>query len=212
MARIRTSSRTRHCLRYVTLCYTARGRVWCRLLYVRRPRNYGSLCAAGLVAALCAPAHATVQISSVESSVASPQPIGTSVTYTVTATDTNPGPLTFQFNMAAPGQPLALVKDFNVGTFSSGAWTSQPFVWTPTGVEGVYQIQVVIKDFASGETASQTVQFQVNALVTGSTPVVVPTANPLVALFSAPSCAGEVPCGWSFGGYRKPRRRRPPTG
>ena len=150
---------------------------------------YGSFYAAALLAMLCAPAYATVQILSVGSSVASPQPIGTSITYTVTATDTNPGPLTFQFNVAVPRQPLALVKDFNAGIASSGIWTSLPFVWTPTGVEGAYQIQVVIKDFASGETASKTVKFQVTPLVTGSTPVVAPTANPLVALFSAPSCA-----------------------
>jgi hypothetical protein len=81
-----------------------------------------------------------------------------------------------------------MARDFNVGTLNSGVWTSQPFVWTPTATEGVYQIQVIIKDFASGETASRTVKFQVNPLVTGSSPVVVVTANPLVALFSAPSC------------------------
>jgi arylsulfate sulfotransferase len=121
--------------------------------------------------------------------VTSAQRIGTPIKWTVTATDSNSGPLTFQFNVAPPGVPLALFKDFNAGTLNLGTWTAQPFAWVPTGVEGTYQIQVVIKDFTSGETASKTLKFQVNPLVTGSTPVVVATANPLVALFSAPSCA-----------------------
>ena len=138
--------------------------------------------------ALWMPVHASVQIQSVNPSPASPQTIGQIVTWTVTATDSNAGPLTFQFNVTAPGGQNDMVKDFNVGTLSSGAWTAQPFVWTPTGIEGTYQINVVAKDFTSGETASSTVNFSVNPLVTGSTPVVVQTANPLVALFSAPSC------------------------
>ena len=146
------------------------------------------LCRIGLAALLCAPAYATVQIVSMTPSHRSPQMIGTPITWTVTATDSNPGPLTFQFNVAAPGKPFALVKDFNVGTLSAGTWTAPAFAWVPTGIEGAYQIQAVIKDFQSGETVSKTVKFHVNPLVTGSTPVVVATANPLVALFSAPSC------------------------
>jgi hypothetical protein len=82
-----------------------------------------------------------------------------------------------------------MVKDFNAGTQAAGTWTSQPFVWTPTGVEGVYEIQVTIKDFTSGETATKTAKYQIGPLVTGDSPVVVATANSLVALFSAPSCA-----------------------
>jgi arylsulfate sulfotransferase len=142
-----------------------------------------------LAAALCAPAYARVKITGITPSVNPPQVLGTPVTWTVTATDSNPGPLTFQFNVAVPLQALALASDFNVGTLASGAWTSQPFPWIATGVEGTYQIQVVIKDFTSGETVNKTIMFQVTPLATGSTPVVTATANPLVALFSAPSCA-----------------------
>jgi arylsulfate sulfotransferase len=149
----------------------------------------GFVCFAALLAAVCAPAFATVQVAALMPSPASPQVIGTPVTWTVTATDSNSGPLAFQFNVAPPHQGFSMVRDFNVGTLSAGTWTSQPFVWTPTGMEGTYQIQVVVKDFTSGESASQKVSFQVNPLVTGSASVVVPTANPLVALFSAPSCA-----------------------
>jgi arylsulfate sulfotransferase len=142
-----------------------------------------------MLVALSTPALATVQIESVIPSPASPQVIGTTIHWTVTGTDTNAGPLTFQFNMARPGGTMSMVKDFNVGINNSGTWTAQPFVWTPTGIEGTYQIEVVAKDFVSGETATSTVSFQVHPLVTGKRPVAVKTANPLVALFSAPACA-----------------------
>jgi hypothetical protein len=143
-----------------------------------------------LLAALSVPSSATVAITSIQATPAAPQPIGTVVTWTVTATDSNPGPLTFQFNVAPPNSSkFALVRDFNAGTLSGGTWTSQPFVWSPTGIEGAYQIQVVVKDFGTGQTATKSGSYPFTPLVSGSTPVVVPTANPLVALFSAPSCA-----------------------
>ena len=56
-------------------------------------------------------------------------------------------------------------------------------------IEGKYQVQVVVKDFVSGQTTSKTTTFQINPIVTGSAPVVEKTANTLVALFSAPACA-----------------------
>jgi arylsulfate sulfotransferase len=136
------------------------------------------------------PAWATVQISYLKPSQAAPQKIGATIVWTAAATDSNSGTLTFQFNLEVPGATsFTMVKDFNTGTQHTAAWTAQPFVWTPTGVEGFYQIQVVAKDFVSGESASKTVRFHVTPLVSGSTPVVASTANPLVALFSAPACA-----------------------
>src|SRR5580658_6247300 len=141
-----------------------------------------------LLAALAAPAFATVRIVSMQAAPPSPQTIGTPITFTVTATDSGPGPLTFRFNRAAPEAKPALVRDFNAGTPSGGTWTAQPLVWAPTGPEGVYQVQVVAKDFSTGENDNKTIRFKVNPLATGSTPVAVPTANPLVALFSAPAC------------------------
>src|SRR5580658_10712226 len=136
-----------------------------------------------------APALATVTIASLAPSPASPQPVGSTIAWTATATDSNTGPLTFQFNVTPPGGSLSMVQDFNVGTLSGGIWTAPSFVWVPTGVEGEYKIEVVAKDFVSGQSVSKTVAYTVKPLVTGSSPVVKETANPLVALFSAPSCA-----------------------
>jgi len=170
-------------------------------------KSWQPLSLLGLLVALCAaPADATVQITSILPSAVPPQPIGKTITWSVTATDSNPGPLTFQFTVTPPGGPPAVVIDFNTGKLSSGTWSAQPFVWAPNacvgaaensgvvaltcqGIEGRYQIQVVAKDFTSGESATKMVSFLVNPLVTGSTPVTTATGNPLVALFSAPSCA-----------------------
>jgi hypothetical protein len=153
---------------------------------------------AAIIAGLVVPASATVHIVSMKPSLPSPQVIGTRILWTVTATDSGPGAPRFQFNMAGPDQPLTLVTDFNAGTLSDGTWTAQPFAWVPTGIEGNYEIQVVAKDFASGETDANTVHFVVTPLVKGSTPEVVPTANPLVALFSAPACPAESSMRASF--------------
>jgi arylsulfate sulfotransferase len=167
--------------------------------------NRGYLCLVGLLAAWAAPAYATVQITLMRHSLASGQMIGTPVTWTVKATDTNSGPLTFQFDVTPPGKPSFTAKAFNVGKLASGVWTSQPFVWNPTWctyvlqpsgvsaytcnpIAGVYKVEATVKDFASGESTAKTVSFKVNPLVTGSTPVVVDTSNAVVALFSAPAC------------------------
>ncbi len=143
----------------------------------------------GSLAMLSMPAGAAVSIQSVVPSPAPPQLIGAVIHWSATATDTGAGPLTFQFNIAPPGGKMAMVKDFNLGSLNSGTWTAPAFEWMPTAGEGKYQIQVVAKDFASGERAASTFTFLVKPLVTGATPVVIPTANPLVALFSAPACA-----------------------
>jgi hypothetical protein len=152
-------------------------------------RNKTLFSVIGALMALSAPAFATVKIVSMTPSLASGQPIGATITWTATATDTNAAPVTFQFNITPPQGKLTMVKDFNAGTLSAGTWTGNPFVWVPTGIEGAYKIEVVAKDFASGKSASKTVAFQVDPLVTGAAPVVEATANPLVASFSAPSCA-----------------------
>ncbi|HTQ56844.1 MAG TPA: aryl-sulfate sulfotransferase [Bryobacteraceae bacterium] len=120
--------------------------------------------------------------------MASPQLLGTAITWTAKAGDTGAGPVAFQFNVAAPGKAVTLVKDFVPGTLNAGVWTSRPFVWVPISSEGGYEIQVVVKDFGTGESAKKTVKYTATPLATGSNPVITATANPLVAIFSAPAC------------------------
>jgi len=144
----------------------------------------------GVCTVLSLPAFATVTGVSLSPSVPSPQKIGTSVTWTATASDTDTGPVAFQFTVVNPNSQSAMVKDFLPGTLNGGVWTSPPFVWVPTGIEGAYRIQVVAKDFGSTLSGSKTVGFHVSPLISGS-PTAVATANPLVALFSAPSCPAK---------------------
>jgi len=167
--------------------------------------NINYLYLVGLLAALPVPASATVTILSMTPSPVSPQVIGTTITWTATASDTGTGPLNFRFYVTAPGGSPLMARDFLPGTLSSSTWTSQPFTWMPTActnirsagvdaftcapIEGVFSIEVVAMDFTSGQNTTKTVKFQVTPLVTGSTPVLAKTANPLVSIFGAPACA-----------------------
>jgi hypothetical protein len=144
----------------------------------------------GILAAVPTSALGSVAIVMMKPTPDAPQPIGKYISWAVKATDSNAGPLTFQFNINPPRGQFTMVRDFNAGTLADGVWTAPSFDWVPTGIEGVYQVQVVAKDFASGQSATETFSYTVTALVNGTTPVVEKTANPLVALFSAPACAG----------------------
>ncbi|MGC9949280.1 MAG: aryl-sulfate sulfotransferase [Bryobacteraceae bacterium] len=141
----------------------------------------------GLVAALAAPAFA-VTVTTLSPSPASPQPIGKTITWTATATDTSTGPVAFQYSITPPNGSLTMVKDFIPGKLSGSTWTGPSFVWVPTGIEGTYTLQVVAKDVVTGKSALKTATYVVEPVVTGSTPVAEKTGNPLVSLFSAPSC------------------------
>jgi len=138
-------------------------------------------------AAMQAPLHATITFNSMVPSLAAPQPLGKRVLWTVSATDSNPGPLTFQFNVTSPTGAVSIVYDFNVGTYSAGVWTSQ-FAWATIAGEGIYDVQVVAKDFNSNQTQTQSATYQLVSRLNGGEPAVNAIANPLVALFSAPAC------------------------
>jgi arylsulfate sulfotransferase len=119
----------------------------------------------------------TVQLSP---SVTSPQPVGTLVTWTATASDTDPGILMYSFSNGLQGQ-LALVRDY--GYLSN-------FPAYPALQEGTYQVQVTVRNNSTGQTASATQNFVATAIATTAAPVVISsTANPLVALFSATGCS-----------------------
>jgi arylsulfate sulfotransferase len=115
-------------------------------------------------------------------SVPSPQILGTSVTLMGGATDTDPGILSFRFEIGASGSASStMVRDYSV---------DPTFVFTPMLSEGSYQFVVVARNNSTLKTASQTITpYVFTPLVTRTKPVVVGTANPLVALFASPPCA-----------------------
>src|SRR5664279_3760359 len=76
--------------------------------------------------------EATIQVT-LASSPASPQPVGTTITWTATVSDTASGGHEFQFSVAASGQSAAIVRDYSPVT---------NFQWTPSKAEGTYTITV----------------------------------------------------------------------
>jgi hypothetical protein len=124
------------------------------------------------------PAAATVTL---KASLPSGRPVGTRITWTATA----PGLKTpvYRFSVVSGAGPARVVRDFS---------RANSFIWAPLQ-EGAYTIQVTAKDgFAATSTTQATTAFTITSPVKGKRAVVSPTANPLVALYSAPSCAGVL--------------------
>ncbi len=127
---------------------------------------------------LALPCFATLTVT-MTPSVASPQLIGTPVTFTATATDTSAGTINYQFSVAKSGQPYQVSVDFSyVNTY----------VFAPSLHEGSYSVQVVAENLSTKATATAQVTYNIGSRVTGSTPAITAVQNPLVALYSAPSC------------------------
>src|SRR5579883_241845 len=114
----------------------------------------------------------------VATSLPSPQKVGTPITWTVTASDPNPGLLNYRFAVSAGG-PSTTISDYT---------QANTFTWTPSVREGLYQMQVTVRNNSTQQTQAVTVPFLITSRVTGTQPVVSSTAHPLVALFSAPAC------------------------
>lgn len=105
------------------------------------------------------------------------QPVGTPLLWAAqpqTPTDS----LLYQYSVKQPGGNFQVVRGFH--TF--------PFLFYTPMVDGVYEFKLTVRD-ASSVVAEMTESYQVSSLVTGTSPIVSPTSNPLVALYSAPACA-----------------------
>lgn len=113
-------------------------------------------------------------------SLPSPQPVGTRIALTASATDNNSGPVTYKFEYAPPRSSVfRILRDFSV---------NNTFDWVPVISDGVYQLRVTSRDYLAGESAQGVVSYRLNSRVVGNSAVVSPTGNPLVALVSAPPC------------------------
>src|SRR5579883_311273 len=117
----------------------------------------------------------------VATSLPSPQKVGTPITWTVTASDPNPGLLNYRFAVSAGG-PSTTISDYT---------QANTFTWTPSVREGLYQMQVTVRNNSTQQTQAVTVPFLITSRVTGTQPVVSSTAHPLVALFSAGLPGGQ---------------------
>jgi hypothetical protein len=128
-------------------------------------------------------------------SVTSPAPLGTLVTWTATVSGAGPGTLWYRFRtweyarvssragiVHLPAQAAGFRTVVDYGPKSSLDWSSIDH-------EGANDIEVSVKNNATGEMARSVARFALTSLVTGGAPVVTPTRHPLVFIYSAPACA-----------------------
>jgi arylsulfate sulfotransferase len=117
-----------------------------------------------------------------QSSLPSPQPVGTPIGLTSwpglesLTRDT----FVYQYSVSVNGGPFHIVRDFS----QQGS-----FAWAPELLEQTAKIRVVVRNNATKATGHAELPFQIVSRVKGNEQVVTPTAHPLVALFSAPPCA-----------------------
>jgi arylsulfate sulfotransferase len=151
-------------------------------------------------AALGSPARAQSALSiSASPSISSPAPVGTIVTWTASASGSPAGSVWYRFRSRdlggatatcaqAPrvlalrnciGTNFAMIRDFG---------PRNTLDWTASEHEGAYEVEVSARDNDTGAVATTTATFRFTSRVTGGTPAINPTANPLVFLYSAPAC------------------------
>lgn len=118
----------------------------------------------------------TVQLTA---SPTPPQPVGTPITWTANVTNADPGQIEYQFTGGPANGNLQLLQDFS---------RTNQFTWAVSSNEGSYLIRVVAVNPQTGEQDTAQSSFVVTSRLTGDTPVITPTGNPLVALYSAPPC------------------------
>jgi len=111
-------------------------------------------------------------------SLPSPQPVGTPVRWVATASDGNPGVISYRFSVVTSAK-TRIVRDFA---------QASSFTWGSASVEGPYTITVTARNNATQETAQASVPMTLSSRVLAGMPVVTPAANPLVALVSTPPC------------------------
>lgn len=117
-----------------------------------------------------------------QSTLSSPQPVGTPIGFTALPSAVGPSSrdlFVFQYSVSVNGGPFRVVHDYS---------QQFAFAWTPELFEQNVTIRVKVRDDDAKTTAQAEMPFQFVSRVKGKVPVVTPTAHPLVALFSAPAC------------------------
>jgi hypothetical protein len=102
------------------------------------------------------------------------------VTFSAAVTDASSSNLWYRFRVRKQGGAYQIIRDY--GPVNALDWTAAKH-------EGAYEIEVSARDLDSGDASTASALFQFQSLVTGGQPVVSPTTNSLVFLYSAPGCA-----------------------
>jgi hypothetical protein len=123
--------------------------------------------------------------------VSSPAPLGTLVTFEANVGDANGAPVAYRFRTRlSPSRldrrPRAAA---DIGSYRTvmdfGPKAALP--WTTIEREGVYEIEVTARNNSTFQTATHVLRFEFAKLANPG-PVVTPTENPLVFIYSAPPC------------------------
>ena len=78
-------------------------------------------------------AAAMPAVTSFNPSLAAPQPVGTTITWTAIANNPSPGALWYRFSVGPHNGALQVVKDYSA---------SSTFEWTPSQNEGQFDVEV----------------------------------------------------------------------
>ena len=121
----------------------------------------------------------TLRVESAESAAV---PVGTAVLWNASVEDDPAGPVWYRFRVRTPDDwRFRTVRDYS---------PQSSFRWVPRLTDGLYYIEVTARDLGTGETQSIVMPQDVVSVVAGSDmPIITPTSNPLVFLYSAPPCA-----------------------
>jgi arylsulfate sulfotransferase len=107
-----------------------------------------------------------------------PGAVGNLMTWVATVSDSPSGTLWYRFRSRAPYGRFKLVRDFG----------PNPVIdFAPTDHEGVYEMEVTVRNLDTGEFAASVGAFEFLPRVINE-PLANATAHPLVFLFSAPPC------------------------
>jgi hypothetical protein len=107
-------------------------------------------------------------------------PLGTPVTWTATVFGPSPGTLAYRFQIRQSGGDFRTVVDYG---------PKSALTWSTIDQEGSYQIEVSVQNYNTGEQASGDTVQQFTSLISATTPIVTPSANPWVYIYSAPPCS-----------------------
>ena len=89
------------------------------------------------------------------------------------------GMLVFRYSVSVDRGPLRIIRDFS---------QQRDFAWRPPLYEHDASIHVTVRNNGTKETVDGDLPFRTVPRIKGSQPVVTPTSNSLIALFSAPPC------------------------
>jgi arylsulfate sulfotransferase len=115
-------------------------------------------------------------------SVPSPAPVGAMVTFSASVDGAPGASIWYRFRVRRQGGEYQVIRDY--GPVSGLAWTAARH-------EGSYEIEVSARALDTGDESTASSLFQFQPVVTAGQPVVSPTANSLVFLYSAPACDGQ---------------------